>query len=158
MTMTIDRRCFLSASAVAILAGASNLNSASYADSPPNPPQFYGNPNCDVTVIEGRIFVSRRTGQAPCFIHASASDVTCRGTRVLGVGLRMPALPYEDLEFSWDFGDRRGEELFTRPTDGATVNANRQIGPEALYCYRRPGSYTITLVVRGRSGGQYTTA
>ena len=80
-----------------------------------------------------------------------------KGTRALSAGTAV-AIPYEDLEFSWNFGDASGQEVFTRPTDGASVNANQQTGPEALYCYRNAGSYTITLTVRGKNGSGYTTA
>lgn len=100
---------------------------------------FQGNPNAIVSSVGGSITSSRTSGQTPCFVHVSASGITAVGTDV----------PYEDLEFNWNFGDPSGNETFVRPTDGATVNANTaQICPEGFYCYRSAGTYTVTLTVR----------
>ena len=67
---------------------------------------------------------------------------------------------WERLEYSWDFGDPTGNETFTDPRSNLLVNANTdQYGPEALYCYRTPGTKTITLKVRGLDGtGGYVAA
>lgn len=100
---------------------------------------FLGNPNAIVSSVGGSITCPRTSGQTPMFVHVSASGITAVGT----------STPYEDLEFTWDFGDPSGTEDFIRPTDGASVNANsRQAGPEGFYCYRSAGTYTITLTVR----------
>jgi hypothetical protein len=119
------------------------------------PATFQGNPNVTITAIStsGGIVTSRdddvTSAQTPYFIHVSASAITAAGTSV----------PYEDLEYQWDFGDPNGTETFTRPTDGATVNANSsQTGPEAAYVYRSAATYTIRLTIRGKNGGSYTTA
>jgi hypothetical protein len=114
----------------------------------------------DVTFTCGGnpIHISRLTGQTPAFFQVSASGVLCTGTRTIAGGV-VPAVPYEDLEYVWDFGDPASLETFLRPTDGVTVNANNeQIGPEAAHCYRNAGTYTITLRVRGKNGSGYTTA
>src|SRR5882762_9019752 len=117
---------------------------------------FQGNPNTAISSVGGSITASRTTAQTPAFIQVSGSGLTCVGTRSLATGTST-AVPYEDLELSWDFGDPTGTEVFTRPTDGVSVNANKQTGPEALYCYRIAGMYTITLTVRGKNGSGFTT-
>lgn len=112
---------------------------------------YLGSPNVTVTAIDtgGGIACSRTSGQVPCFVQVSASAITATG----------PAIPYEELDYRWDFGDPTGTELFTRPTDGAQVNANSaQKGPEAAYCYRTAGTYTVTLYIRGKNGGGFTSA
>lgn len=104
---------------------------------------FGGNPNVSITAIDesGGIVCSRTSGQVPCFIHASASAIIATGT----------SLPWEDLDYSWDFGDDDSVETFTNPgVGGGTVNSNDgQRGPEAVHCYRTAGTYTITLTIRG---------
>lgn len=113
---------------------------------------FRGNPDQTVTAIDtsGGIVVSGRTsGTNPFFVHVSAANITATGCD----------RPYEDLEFRWNFGDTNGIETFTEPSQGKLVNANTdQVGPEAAYVYRRAGSYTITLTVRGKNGSGFTTA
>ena len=95
-----------------------------------------------LTWIAPEISVSRTSGQAPVFMHVSASGTTFDG---LGDA-------YQDLEYRWDFGDPAGQETITHPVTGAMINANSgQTGPEAVYVYRQGGSYTITLTVRGKN-------
>lgn len=116
------------------------------------------NPNVTITAINtaGGIACSRTSGALPFFVQVSASAITASGT----------SLPYEDLEFLWDFGDPSGSETFSRPIDNAgvryqstQVNANSaQTGPEAAYVYRTAGTKTITLTIRGRNGSSVTTA
>jgi hypothetical protein len=120
----------------------------------PGAASFRGNPNVTITgPIAGSIVTSRdsdgSTYQTPFFIQVSASGITATGT----------SAPYEDLEYSWNFGDASSAETFTRPTDGVVVNSNSsQTGPEAAHVYRNSGSYTITLSIRGRNGASFTTA
>ena len=112
---------------------------------------YQGNPNVTISTINtsGGIVASRTSGLTPCFIQVSASAITATGT----------SIPYEDLEYSWGFGDLSGTETLIDPTTGTTVNLNSvQTGPEAAYCYRSAGTYTVTLNIRGKNGGSFTTA
>jgi hypothetical protein len=121
--------------------------------------RFLGNPNVTISAIDAvttGIVASRTSGELPAFVQVSASGITATGT----------SIPYEDLEYSWNFGDPSGTETFTNPVTGQTVNANSaQTGPEAAYVYRSAGTYTITLTIRGSSAApiagvctQFTTA
>jgi len=112
---------------------------------------FNGNPLVTISSIDtsGGIITSRDADLAgckdPCFIHVSARAITSPQT----------SKPYLDLSCSWNFGDPSGTETFTRPTDGATVNANTdQTGCDAAYVYRTPSGapYTITLTLKGSNG------
>lgn len=112
-------------------------------------PTFQGNPNVTITAIDssGGIDMSRTSGRLPAFVQVSASAIAATGS----------STPYEDLSYGWNFGDTSGTETFTNPVTGETVNANHgQTGPEAAYCYRTAGTYTITLTIRGKNGGSYT--
>lgn len=116
---------------------------------------FLGNRDVTITAIDvgGGIVCSRTsdgdTDGVPFFVQVSASAITATGTSV----------PYEDLDFRWDFGDPSGTEWFTRPTDGKRVNANNgQRGPEGAYVYRIAGTYTITLRVYGKNGSSIVSA
>jgi hypothetical protein len=143
--MGLTRRTLLSSVAVAALVQPALSQVRQLLDAPR---PFWGNPNVTITAIntDGGISCSRTSGQTPCFIQVSASAITATGTTA----------PYEDLEYHWDFGDPNGTEIFSRPTDGAKLNANSdQHGPDAAYVYRRAGTFTVTLTVRGRNGAGY---
>lgn len=170
--MNIDRRVFLSASFLALVARAPAiaamsppavaLNSSSTVASQAaasTGSAFYGNPNTSISAISLKpgFAMSKTAGQVPCFVQVSAAGITCTGTRLLTAS-SVPAVPYEDLEFTWNFGDPQGGEIFVRPTDGVSVNANVQVGPEAVYCYRKPGIYTVTLTIRGKNGSSFVAA
>ncbi|WP_197446286.1 S8 family serine peptidase [Tautonia plasticadhaerens] len=99
--------------------------------------------------IEPRITITRTSGTEPFVVQVSAAETTT------GAGN-----PFTDLEYTWDFGDPGGQELFVHPVSGALIDANTgQEGPEAAYVYRAPGSYSITLTVRGKDeSGELITA
>jgi hypothetical protein len=108
-----------------------------------------GNQDVNITAldtsgaIETNWDAAQTSPRIPALVMVSACNMAATGT----------SRPYEDLHYAWNFGDASGTETFTRPTDGATVNANSdQVGPEAAYCYRTAGSYTITLTIAGAGG------
>ena len=117
---------------------------------------FQGNPNVTITAISASITLSRTSCSTPCFVQVSGSATTATGT----------SRPFEDLEYHTDFGDPRGMETFTQPLSAnllsyapVAVNADTaQYGPEAVYVYRNPGTYIVTMYVRGANGSGYTTA
>lgn len=114
-------------------------------------PAFHGNPYVTITAIDvsGGIACSRSgTIQTPAFVHVSASAVTATGT----------SKPYNDLEYTWDFGDPSGVEIFDDPFGIARNMNTAQRGPEAAYVYRLAGTHIVTLTVRGKNGGSYVTA
>jgi hypothetical protein len=159
--------------------GVSGIRGA--AQVPPPPPvegDFQGNPNFFASSIDvsGGIYNSRKIGisstgdgttlstpSTPAWVHVSAKKMLASGVFKDTAGntlTQFTVRPWEDLEFRWDFGDPGSTETFTRPTDGATVNSNIQVGPDAVHCYRTAGDKTITLTVRARNsdGTGFVTA
>lgn len=118
-------------------------------------PAFQGNPNVTITAITPSIAAARTSCQTPCFVQVSGSATTATGT----------SRPYEDLSYTWNFGDPAGTETFNQPINLAgnkfeltAVNPNtEQTGPEAAYVYRTAGTYTVTMTVLGKNGGSYTS-
>lgn len=107
---------------------------------------FNGNPNVTISSIGGAFTSSRDADslicEAPCFMQVSGAGITGVGT----------SAPYEDLSYSWDFGNGCGT-VFVRPTDGANVcSGTGQRQPEAVYRYDTPNTYIITLTVTGCAG------
>lgn len=122
---------------------------------------FNANPLVTVTAINttGGIVCSRNlapatAGKAPLVAGFSASAMLATATSQMST---IAFDPWQDLQFDWDFGDPTGTETFVRPTDGVTVNANRQRGAEATYLYRNANTYTVTLTITGANGGGFTT-
>lgn len=115
----------------------------------------------NLTGITARLTITRASGYAPCAVHVHAESVTATfsdGGAAVAALLGRAFDAYLDLDFSWDFGDSGGTELFTHPVTGATANANSdQKGPQAAYLYRTTGTKTITLTVRGWTGAAYVT-
>jgi len=118
---------------------------------------YFGNDYARVQSIDtsGGIACSRTSGQVPCFVQVSASAIAALGGVIENCGRAFN--PYEDLHYSWDFGDPDGTETVVDPRPagvggGGIVNLNTgQTGPEAAYCYRVPGIYTVELTIRART-------
>ena len=84
-------------------------------------------------------------GEVPFHVYVSSSDTTAIGIDH----------PYDQLEYSWHFGDPVSEGRFVHPVTLNTVEANSdQTGPEASFVYRSPGTYTITLTAKYQDGGE----
>lgn len=95
-------------------------------------------PATDVKSVNG--------GEAPFILHASAHN-----TQAVGVDN-----VYCDLEYSWNFGDANNTDLIKNPVTGKMINPNTdQVGPEAIYYYKNPGTYIVTLKVRGWDGSKF---
>lgn len=163
-SLALSRRKFLiGTSAMAAFAAMGPVEAEAWIRGLALPP-YYGNPNITVTSIDtsGGIAFSRKPdgvtviGYTPCFIHVSASNITCTGTTPNG----QPVVPYEDLSYSWRSSDTSAELIANPGVRGGTVNAHTdQLGPEAVFPFRTAGTYTITLTIRARStGGSIITA
>lgn len=108
----------------------------------PNRPAYAGHPKITgLTTITPKIVCSRTpTGVFPFFVQVSACETTSDAGKT-----------YRDLDYRWNFGDASGTETMTDHATGKTVNLNTsQMGPEAGYLYRTPGTYTITLTLTGK--------
>lgn len=117
----------------------------------PNRPTYAGHPKITgLTTITPKIVCSRTpTGVFPFFIQVSACETTSNAGKT-----------YRDLDYRWHFGDSSGTETVVDQFNGQTVNLNdSQMGAEAAYLYRTPGTYTITLTVKGKDeNGDLITA
>lgn len=154
--MKLSRRKFLcGVSALAISVATASPEALAWPVHGNFSPAFNGNPNVTISAINtaGGIACSRAVspstaGAIPCFIQASAKNITATGT----------SRPYEDLSYVWNFGDPLGVETFTNPVTNGSVNANTgQTGPEAAYVYRSAGTYTVTLTIVGQNGLGFTS-
>ena len=109
----------------------------------PDPSGTYTGDKVDgITAITPDIHCSRTSGEASFMLQATAAGTTATGS----------SNPFDELCFEWSFGDTDATSVaanaMTNPVTGAAVNANTdQTGPNAVYVYRTPGSYTVTLKV-----------
>jgi hypothetical protein len=104
-----------------------------------------------------RITTTRLSGVVPAAFHFSIQDTLMPGAS-LENGITV--YPWRDCHVEWDFGDASGTGRMVDPRTGATVNPNTdQVGPDAVYVYETPGTYTVTAKVKARKGiDQYTEA
>ena len=98
---------------------------------------------CGSGEIKPAIEITRESGEIPFHVYVSSSDTTANDVE----------FPYDQLKYSWDFGDTISEGSFVHPVTLDTVEANTdQSGPEASFVYRNPGTYTITLTAKYSDG------
>ena len=113
-----------------------------------SPTGFQGSATPKVSAITPRITISRTSGEVPFSVHVSAMSAAAAGS----------LFPYDELEYTWDFGDGAGAPTFVHPVTGQNVAAKSgQHGPEAAYVYSRAGTYTITLNIRSWTGSKFVT-
>jgi PKD repeat protein len=87
---------------------------------------------------------NRTSGVAPLAVFFDATDTTHTDKTLL---------PFNDLTFTWDFGDSSSG---TWSTDGRPKNTAR--GPLAAHVYDSPGSYTARLTVKDANGVTVSSA
>ena len=98
---------------------------------------------CSAGGIQPEIEITRTSGEIPFHVYVSSSGSTATDVE----------FPYDQLEYSWDFGDTISEGSFVHPVTLNTVEANTdQTGPEASFVYRNPGTYNITLTAQYSNG------
>ena len=99
-----------------------------------------------VSGITPVITISRTSGEVPCVVQATAAASSATWTDpTTGVAGPLPN-PYDQIHYTWDFGDGAATEVLMHPVSGMTVDADRhQTGPQATFIYRRPGTYTARL-------------
>ena len=121
--------------------GSDSAESSSAAQPDVSPETLPG----ETSDLQPAIEISRSQGELPFHIYVSASDTIMDGIEH----------PYDQVTYTWDFGDSNGEELFTQPVSQQIVNANTdQQGPEAAYVYHQADSYQITLTASFQRGDE----
>lgn len=122
-----------------------------------NRPEYMGDPDGieGLTTITPKIVISRSpSGIIPFHVMVSACETTHDGVDGGTYGNT-----FQSLDYRWDFGEPSGNEIDIDYYNGSAHNLNIQYSPQAAYCYRNPGEYTITLTVKGKkTDGTYVTA
>ena len=106
-----------------------------------------------VAGIKPVITISRTAGMVPCVVQATAaaSSATWMNPDTLMTG-SLPN-PYDQLHYTWDFGEGLGTQKITNPVTGVAVDADvHQVGPQATFIYQVPGVYTVTLTAKNQAG------
>ena len=100
----------------------------------------------DVSGITPVITISRTTGVIPCVVQATAAASSATWINPnTSVSEPLPN-PYDQLHYTWNFGEGLGTQVITNPVTGLPMDADlHQTGPQATFIYRTPGTYTITL-------------
>ncbi len=94
---------------------------------------------------------SRTSGVAPLAVFFDALDTSVNGV----------SQPFHDLDFEWCFNDpAAGQWVPEMPDSGRRDSRNRDKGAVSAHVFTAPGTYTVTLFVRGHSGliGQHQAA
>ncbi len=95
--------------------------------------------------LQPAIQISRTAGELPFHVYVSASDTLMDGVEH----------PYDQVSYSWDFGDSDSLHIFNHPVSNQPANANTdQQGPEASYVYDYADSYQITLTASYQRGDE----
>ena len=137
--------------------------SAGYPQPKWNVPTYTGYDYINVTSITmNAIDVAETTGEAPFFLFASASNVTCTGTRTYLSS--EPIRPYTMLEHQWTltYDDDSPVEL---DQSDELISSRWEVhnpytdykGGEYTVPIRRPGTYKLTLTSRGPGISNSTT-
>jgi hypothetical protein len=109
----------------------------------------------NVSGITPLITITRISGSIPFVVQATAVGSSATWINPdTSVSEPLPS-PYDQLHYTWDFGDGTGAETLTHPVSGLVVDADvHQTGPQATFVYRRPGTYTVTLTasIKNTSG------
>lgn len=112
----------------------------------------YGAAEIDnVSAITPMITVSRSSGMIPCVVQATAVGSSATWINPNTSSSEPLPNPYDQLHYTWDFGDGAATEMMTHPVSGLLVDADlHQTGPQATFIYRRPGTYTVTLTASSK--------
>ena len=116
-------------------------------DDPPAVTLSYGGAVLDnVSGVTPVITISRTTGAIPCVVQATAAASSATWINPNTSASEPLPNPYDQLHYTWNFGEGLGTQVITNPVTGLPMDADvHQTGPQATFIYRTPGTYTITL-------------
>ncbi len=99
-------------------------------------------------VIEVMDTTTQRMAPHTVHVHATSSN------------LGSPEYMWQRATIEWDFGDRSGQrQTTTDPRSGRIVDlSSEQVGFNAAYIYRVPGTYTITMRITNEMGLSHSTS
>jgi hypothetical protein len=112
--------------------------------------------------IVPNISVTRSSGAAPLYVFFDATGTTCTGSPQC----TSDGGAFRNLLYQWDFGDTGPSgtgSWSVRTHDGAILPVgtgmprNRAFGAVAGHYFQNGGTYTVTLTVRGPTGGPVST-
>ncbi|MFT4511854.1 MAG: hypothetical protein ACI91B_000537 [Planctomycetota bacterium] len=128
------------------LLSRSDEHSVTVTDPPEVIVQYGGAVLDDVSGITPVITISRTTGEIPCVVQATAAASSATWINPDTSASEPLPNPYDQLHYTWNFGEGLGTQAITNPVTGLMMDADvHQTGPQATFIYRTPGTYTITL-------------